>query len=204
MSWVALLEVVDGLHRIGMSVPIAMEEHARSGVGAGRDAAAAWLSARLRLGDPIEAMRSVAGELRDPTERFAAECLQICLERSGADHHRTLRVAREQLRLDRGRPETLSFALALVALTSGEAGGRAIERTTTAFGERRTDAVRSLLVRSTDGAVPPVQSLRHALREMRATRRTVPWRGAAASAFALTAAVAGSLPSSVELGLVGW
>lgn len=203
MTWRLLLEAVYGLHRIGMSVPIALEEMARS-EGASGSPAARWLSLRLQLGDPVDALRHLAAEIRQVPERLAAECLVICLERPAADHHRMLRLAREQARVEEGRSTTASLALMLVALASGEAHDEALARVTAVFGERRARAARSLLERAGRGAVPSGEHIQNALRGMRAPRRTVPLRAAALLALGMTLTSVSVLPASVEFGLVGW
>ena len=204
MSLRALLAVADDLHRVGMSVPIALEHCARSGVGSSSEQANRWLTLRLQLGDPVESMRRLASEARDPRERLAAEALVICLERSGADHHRTLQIAARYVRRDDLRPDTAALALVLVALASGEDGVRAIERAGAAFGERRVAAARSVWDHAERSALPGSQAIENALRDLLEPRRAVPLRRAATIAFAVTLTAFSLLPGSADLGLAGW
>lgn len=134
MGWQALLEAMDGLQGIGMGIPAALEQHARSGEGVSRDLAEEWQLHRWRLGDPAAAMRALAPNARGPYDRFVLEVLVLCLERPSADHRRMLTVALARLRAarfegdrPRGAAAVLRLALVLVALTAGEDLGNATE-----------------------------------------------------------------------------
>ena len=115
MDWVELLEVVLALRGTGMSVPMALEQHAYFGSGASREVAREWLAQRQVQGDPVAAMRSLATLTHDEGDRFAQETLTICLEYPNGDHRRVLTAASEELARQRATPRPARFR-ALVAL----------------------------------------------------------------------------------------
>lgn len=218
MSWDALLESTYGLHRIGMNVPTALGQLARTGEGTSQMLAARWLSHRWRLGDPAEAIRRLAAP--GPYERFVLETLAVCLERPAADHDRALSLAIEQLhaeratrRLRKGRASrTLRLALIVVALSAGDSLDRATERAVAAFGGRRMAALRVTLGRAQASATPTMQALENVLTEERSHERwargRASWRAlphAVALALALTLAALGVVAhGSADLRLAGW
>lgn len=218
MSWDALLESTYGLHRIGMSVPTALDQLARSGEGTSQTLAARWLAHRWRLGDPAVALRELAAPR--PQERFVLETLVVCLERAAADHDRTLSVAIEQMHAERATrrlpkvraSRTLQLALILVALSAGDDLDRATERAVAAFGSRRIAALRVTLERAEASATPTVRAIENVLTEERARERRargrVSWRAlprALVLALGLTLAALGVVaPGSADLRLVGW
>lgn len=213
MTWGVLLESVHDLQRMGMSVPVALEHHARSGEGETRALARRWLVLRTRYGDPARAMRGLASQAHRPRDRFVLEVLVVCLERPAAAHDRTLKAATDQLRLERAvssrlrASRTQPLALVLAALYAGDDVAQAIARTETAFGSRRVNALSARLERARGGAVPAVQIVLDALSEERSRQRLSPpvLPRTAAVGFALTLAAAGVfVPGSTGLTLAGW
>lgn len=218
MSWGDLLEATRGLHCIGMSIPSALEQHARSSEDPSARLALRWRRERWRVGDPVIAMRSLASSARHPHDRFALETLLVCLERPSADHDRTLSVAVDQLRAERAgvsplsfrRRATLRLALVVVALSGGESCAQATRRATAAFG--RDGALLAALARAERGATPTVQAVKNLLSEersrLRRLRRRLSWRAlprAVAAALMLTMALLGVVaPGSADLCLGGW
>lgn len=219
MSWVALLDAVHGLHRVGMSVPMTLEQHARSGEGPSQRLAHRWLRLRLRHGDPVDAMRAMGGSARTSHDRFVLETLAICLERSAGGQ--VLDIATRQLRDERASgyahrwpflsaPESLVLGLVQVALSGGDDVTRAADRVVEVFGSRRADRARAVLNRADRGAIPLTQAVANAVTEAReaqaqrrATLTVLPRAVAVASALTVTA-LGVIAPGSTELGLAGW
>ena len=215
MGWQALLEAMDGLQGIGMGIPAALEQHARSGEGVSRDLAEEWQLHRWRLGDPAAAMRALAPNARGPYDRFVLEVLVLCLERPSADHRRMLTVALARLRAarfegdrPRGAAAVLRLALVLVALTAGEDLGNATERTVAAFGRRRLRRLRATLERVERSAAPPARAIENVLRTQRLHDRRGSWLAlsrAAGLALAITlTALTVIVGGSAGLGVAGW
>lgn len=103
VDWVELLDVIVVLHRAGMSVPMALEQHAHFGATPSRRLAEQWLAQRQISGDPVAAMRALAPGARHESDRFAQETLTICLEYPGSDHAKVLAAAAEHLAQEGGR-----------------------------------------------------------------------------------------------------
>lgn len=113
MDWAELLDVVIILHRTGMSVPMALEQHAYFGSGPSQRLAQEWLAQCHISGDPVAAMRALAPRARREPDQFVKETLTVCLEYPMADHLRVLTTAVDH-RETSDRPVRVS---ALVVLT---------------------------------------------------------------------------------------
>ncbi|MGN6162512.1 MAG: hypothetical protein ACTHOG_12525 [Marmoricola sp.] len=118
MTGVALLQSVLALHRIGMTVPRALEHEAASRNGVSHALASRWRAIRVRTGDPVGAVRQLCLEAGDRRDRFALEALRLCLESPEADHERMLSVAADYLDRERAGITSVAGAGAVIAALS--------------------------------------------------------------------------------------
>lgn len=101
MDWLELLDSVLALQGVGMSVPMALEQHAYFGSGSSQMIAQQWLAQRQIGGDDVAAMEVLASGTRAPSDRLAAESLILCMTYPCSDHRQTLAVTAEEIARDR-------------------------------------------------------------------------------------------------------